>query len=431
MSKDNATSWIHPKGSGIRIRGKINTSGKETYGTSYAVTVPSKVSGKERIRKQFPDRDKAEQWASDQWKGFQKQGETFFEATTLERNEFADMLPLLREKGISLREAVMFALPRLRPEGGDKALSEIVEELRTSKAAMLKRGTLREHSERTFKIMSERVVEEFGETLARDLTLAEVKAWLGDLELAPRTIKNYLNCLSEVLRYSVDREYAADNVLDRLTNGDRKELYGTEGEKEPEILTPSEAERLLNTALQHPELDLLGAITLGLFCGLRTEEIKKLKWADVRIDESFVTVGGSVAKKRRIRNVALNATAIKWLTCCKDRTGQLTRSNSFSDYHKRFTRLLKLAKFTETFTNDKGQVKERVIWKKNAMRHSFGTYHFALHGDSIRTSNELGHRQGDNVLFAHYRALATKKQAESYFGIVPPANANKIVEFCA
>jgi hypothetical protein len=148
-------------------------------------------------------------------------------------------------------------------------------------------------------------------------------------------------------------------------------------------------------------------------------------------DEGFVTVGSTVAKKRRIRNVTLSSTAIKWLTCCPDRTGELTRSSSFSDYHKRFTRLLKHAKFTEQYKDDAGKEKERVVWKKNAMRHSFGTYHFAFYSDSIKTSNELGHKQGDNVLFEHYRALATKKQAEAYFSIVPPTDANKVVKFAS
>lgn len=428
---DKTDSVEYPKGSDIRIREKINTSGKEAYGSSFAVTVPVKVTGGARIRKQFRTLEQAKEYAELQYKGKEAEGLDFFKATDEERNQFANLVPKLREAGISLQEAVDFALPRLRPAGGDKTFSAIVEEMRKSKTARLKRGAIRDYSERTFRIQSERIVEEFGEIKAKDLTLDEVQAWLGGVDLAPRTMKNYLNCLSEILRYAIARQYTKDNILDRLTESDRQEIYGKSEESEPEILTPLEAERLLNAALEHPELDLLGAVTLGLFCGLRTEELKKLEWKDVRMDEGFVTVGSTVAKKRRIRNVTLSPTAIKWLTCCQDRTGELTRSSSFSDYHKRFTRLLKHAKFTEQYKDDAGKEKERVVWKKNSMRHSFGTYHFALYSDSIKTSNELGHKQGDNVLFEHYRALATKKQAEAYFGIVPPANAEKIVRFAS
>ena len=61
------------------------------------------------------------------------------------------------------------------------------------------------------------------------------------------------------------------------------------------------------------------------------------------------------------------------------------------------------------------------------MRHSFGSYHFALHGNSLETSRQLGHRASDQVLFDHYRALATKEQAERYFAIKPEKVESKIV----
>ena len=105
----------------------------------------------------------------------------------------------------------------------------------------------------------------------------------------------------------------------------------------------------------------------------------------------------------------------------------MTRSNFFSDFDTRFRKLQRFAGFTQT-VGEGDIAKEVLAWKKNAMRHSFGSYHFALHGDSIKTSNELGHRQGDNVLFDHYRALASKETAQKYFNINPPANAAKVVD---
>ena len=427
---DKLNSWIYPKGSGIRIREKINTSGKDAFGVSYAVTVPSKVSGAARIRKQFNEKSKAENWAKGQWNGYQDQGKVFFDSNSQERNEFADMLPKLRERGISLREAVEFALPRIRPSGGDRTITEVIAEIKSEKLEMFRNGTLRENSEKAFRLRSQKVEDAFGASLVRDLTLEEAKDWIASLDLAPRTKKNELNCLSEILLHSVARKYVSENVLDGLTRSDRSRLYGVDEDREPEILTPKEADRLIRAAQKHKNLDLMGAVTLGLFCGIRTEEIKKLKWKDIHLDEGFVTIGRDIAKKRSIRNVTLCDNGLKWLSLCPDKTGFVTRSDFFCDYDRRFNKLLRHAKFTKKIEED-GKTIERVAWKKNAMRHSFGTYHFALHGDSIKTSNELGHKQGDGVLFAHYRALATKKQAEKYFGIVPPANANKVVEFAS
>jgi len=64
------------------------------------------------------------------------------------------------------------------------------------------------------------------------------------------------------------------------------------------------------------------------------------------------------------------------------------------------------------------------------MRHSFGSYHFAKHGNSIETARILGHKGDDTVLFAHYRALTTKVQGDEYFAILPKSSG-KVIEFPA
>lgn len=431
MSNEAFEPWEYPTGSGIRIREKINTAGKQAFGISFEVTVPARVTGNKRARKQFKTKEDAELYADNQFKGFRKQGESYFNATTAERNEFANLVPKLRKAGISLTEAVEFALPRLRPAGGNRTLVEIIKELRDSKAAMLKRGTLREHSERAFRMRTRKIEDEFPRTLARDLTLDQVKAWLVSMDAAPRTVKNHLNCLSEVLRFAVARQYVAENVLDRLTAGDRRELCGQDTETEPAILTPKEAERLLEAAAKHNDLELLAPVALALFCGLRTEELKRLDWKDVRIDEGFVTIGSAIAKKRRIRNVTIPENAKAWLSLVHRPDGPITRSAFFSDYSTRFRRLVIHAGFYEMVTDEKGEQQKRAVWKKNAMRHSFGSYHFALHADSMRTATELGHRQSDTVLFDHYRALASKEQAKAFFNITPAKQARKVVSFAS
>jgi hypothetical protein len=61
------------------------------------------------------------------------------------------------------------------------------------------------------------------------------------------------------------------------------------------------------------------------------------------------------------------------------------------------------------------------------MRHSFGSYHFAAHANSMETSRQLGHRSSDHVLFDHYRALARKEDGEAFFNILPPEQTGVIV----
>jgi integrase len=413
-------SWEHPKKSGIRIREIINSHAGEDYSGSYLVIVPAKFTGKLRLRRQFKDRADAENWAEETFTGYRQQGHAFFGLSEHERQEIGSLMPKLREQGLSIAEAVRFALKRMKPEGRTKTLRQVVEEVVASKSQRYERGDLRERSYRDFRHRSEKFTKGFEGRLAGEITGAEVKTWLNGLTLGTRSNRNYLAVIGEVFRYATQKRYVAGSPLDDLTDIDRKELCGREGEaKEPSILTPHEAEKLLTIAQEHPELDLLGAVTLALFCGLRTEEIKRLDWDQVRLGEAtpVVTIGAKIAKKRRIRHVEIPVNALPWLRLIPSRKGPVAQNDHFNDYQKRFKKLLNLAKFKK--------------WESNAMRHSFGSYHYALYGNPLETSRLLGHKTSDQVLFDHYRALATKVQAEAYFAIIPPVKQGKVIQFAS
>jgi integrase len=411
-------SWEYPKNSGIRIREVFNLTAGAAFGASYLVTIPSKVTGQLRERRQFKHKKEAQQWADNTFAGFRKQGHDFFGITPQERQEVGSVLPLLRKHGISIGEAVRFAVKHLQPEGKTKAVREVVAELLASKAQRHERGDLRARSYADFEQRVEKFATGFEGRIASEVTADEIKQWLNGMGNGPRSNQNYLAVIGEVFKLAAQRRYVAFSPLESLTDIDRKELCGGNSEaNEPSILTPTEAAKLLNTALEHPQLELLGAVTLGLFCGLRTEELKRLDWEQVKVDDAspVVTIGAKIAKKRRIRHIEIPANAVLWLSLVAKRTGPVTHSNSYNDHQQRFRKLLKLAKFKK--------------WEANAMRHSFGSYHYALHGNPLETSRLLGHKASDQVLFDHYRALATKAQAEAYFAIKPPANAAKVVAF--
>lgn len=55
----------------------------------------------------------------------------------------------------------------------------------------------------------------------------------------------------------------------------------------------------------------------------------------------------------------------------------------------------------------------------NVLRHSFASYHVALHGDAARTAIILCHT-AQAMLWRHYKGRATKADALRYFAITPP-----------
>jgi integrase len=422
-------SWVYPKGSGIRIREILNTTGKAVYGASYLVAVPARITGGLRERKQFTSSAAAEEHADKAYTGFKKQGHDFFAMNDAERRDVAAMMPLLRSSGVAMGDAVRFAVARLPRAGEGKTVADVVKELLTSKEQRYERGDLRALSVKDFRIRTNRLIEAMGERPIAEVTGADLKAWLVGLKLRARNTFNLFRVVSEVFRFAHQRRYVADNPLDELARVDRKEIIGrAEEAKEPAILTNDEADRLLTAArATNAELHLLPAIVLGLFCGLRTEECKRIDWESVRLGETppIVTVGAAIAKKRRIRHIPIPENAAAWLSLCTQRKGKIAGEDpTGDDFHRRFRSLLQHAGFGR-----KVKGKWTSSWERNAIRHSFGSYHYALHGNPLETSRLLGHKASDQVLFDHYRALATKAQAEAYFAIRPPAQTGKVVDF--
>ena len=66
-----------------------------------------------------------------------------------------------------------------------------------------------------------------------------------------------------------------------------------------------------------------------------------------------------------------------------------------------------------------------VTRKANGLRHAFCTYHFALHGNENLTAQQAGNSPA--MIHAHYKGLATKKEAEIWFAIKPAKTGRNIV----
>ena len=124
----------------------------------------------------------------------------------------------------------------------------------------------------------------------------------------------------------------------------------------------------------------------------------------VDLTEGILTVGPQIAKKRRLRVLELTPNCIAWLKTAPNREGRVAHGK----FTVRWAAFVKRAGFPGWGKN-----------RSNAMRHSFGSYHYALYSDAAKTAAMLGHRANDQVLFDSYRSLVRKKDADMYFGLMP------------
>ena len=89
----------HPKGSGITIRSVANITNGHAYGQSYLVTVPGKVTGRGRHRKQFDTLPAAKDYAAEAANGVRAVGEKFIDMEHTDRDATLRLLDGIKERG--------------------------------------------------------------------------------------------------------------------------------------------------------------------------------------------------------------------------------------------------------------------------------------------------------------------------------------------
>jgi integrase len=231
----------------------------------------------------------------------------------------------------------------------------------------------------------------FGDRHLSEITGDELSPWIQVVGKSPFSQRNYRKKLIQLWRYGIRKKWCVENVAEET---ERPEL----DETVPGILTAEQCTRLLEHA---PDFDMMPCCVLGLFCGIRTDELSRLTWPAVNLLGRMVTIGPKVAKKRRQRIIPLNDAALAWLTPYAKRSGPVVDPQN---QRKRFDAWRAAAGIK--------------AWPDNALRLSFGSYHLAAYGDEIKTAMLMGHRNAD-ILHQHYKALVTKAEAERFWALRP------------
>jgi integrase len=389
---------------GIIIRERVNTSGK----VSFRVECPIGWFNRTAFR-QFKTKEQAKGFIDRQLNEQERFGSLANSLSTEDRLDATKAIGMLESSGASLVDCVAFYLKHNQPVSGDIQVSELTEIfLNARKAGMgAKRG--RPLSTRSIEDLRARLGKftvSFGSRLVKDVVGGEIESWLHRDEWSLRTRKNFYTILHTFFEYATTKGYRADNPMKGISRPCPEDTI-------PGILSVVQCEKLLEAALETELTDgLLGYVVLGMYCGIRDAELKKLDWSAVDLESGYVTISPKIAKARSIRNVAIPENALLWLMRCNRRTGDVSPQG----WRKRFDKLKAMAGIKK--------------WPTNALRHTAGSYHFALHEDSAKTASMLGHTQ-DSVLFKHYRALTKKKEAVAFYELVPPLNVNqsKLAEF--
>jgi integrase len=227
----------------------------------------------------------------------------------------------------------------------------------------------------------------------------EVTAFFDNLRLSPRSHNNFLRTLRTFFVFA-QRHGWLSKELDLLERVERR----SEKRTPVEVFTPPELVAILGSASQ----EVAPCIALASFAGLRSVEILRLDWSDIERRPGFIEVAADKAKTATRRIVPIAENLAKWLAIAP-RNGERVWPHSKDRFFKALVRAARNANIT---------------WKQNVLRHSFISYRLAETQNINSVSLEAGN--SPQMIFRHYRELATPEQAKTWFASAPEAAPNVV-----
>jgi integrase len=237
--------------------------------------------------------------------------------------------------------------------------------------------------------------------LIADIQTSDLDAWLRKLNLSPRSRNNHRNVIVSLFNFAKAAGYLN---RDKSTAAEHTALAKTKG-KAISFFSPQDMAKLLAS----DDKVIRPMFVLGGFCGLRTAEILRLSWEDIRWAESSIVISEDVSKggeARRRRIAPLTAPAAAWLADWKDKRGRVLPIDQ--PEHR-----------VKDVCDATG-----VKWKKNGLRHSFITYRVAMEKDFVKVAYEAGNSPA--MIRSNYDAVATEQEGKLWFSVMPKTAANVI-----
>jgi integrase len=235
----------------------------------------------------------------------------------------------------------------------------------------------------------------------------DIQQWISKLPGGQRTANNIRCSVATLFSFArengflpKDQKHAAEQVKKTKEKPAKIGIY-----------TPEEIERILTTAQKR----FIPAIAIAAFAGLRSAEIFRLDWRDIKIERGHIVVAPEKAKTATRRLAPLTSSLKLWLADHAKAEGRVT-----PDYHN-------LDNLTRAFTA--AAIAAKVKPQRNGFRHSFASYRLATQKSADAVALEMGN--SPRKLFTNYRELVTEDEGKAWFEITPDASSEKVVSFAA
>jgi integrase len=216
-----------------------------------------------------------------------------------------------------------------------------------------------------------------------------------------------IRCLRAVLNFAIRRKWAKENPALEI---DLIPLL----QQEVQVFEVEEVRTLLEYTLEN-NLKFLPFRLFSFFCGIRSEEIRRVDWCDVHFAEKRIVLRAEHTKTKSRRIIDLSDNLLEWLTEYQVRSGNTAglivpwKPDALRHNHLKNYRAAGLKR-----------------WIKSGARHSYCSYWLAKHESIDRLIAQSGHAH-PRIMQKHYQCNVPKEEALKYWEIRPPRRAANVI----
>jgi integrase len=258
----------------------------------------------------------------------------------------------------------------------------------------------------------------FSNSAVSDLTKDHLDMYMdGQAEVGPKTRNEKRSVVKMFLTWAAKKDYLppTHRLFEAVAFEHETVTLG-----KVECYTADELRAMLERASRRPEppnegeepeanyRDLLPVIALAGLAGLRFKEITRMEFKEVFRRPDCIEVTAEEAKTRSRRLIDVCTSLAAWLEAYRNRTGPVW-PKGYDMLHEDFAALRESLEIPK---------------RRNGLRHSFITAHYAAHSNEGLTARQAGNSPA--MVHQHYNGLWTKAEGEAWFAVAPEQAANVI-----
>ncbi len=370
----------------------------------------SYVFGGRRIRRKFSDLTEARTEADNAVTAIANGAMDTRVLSTSEVSEYCDARESLSRLNITLASAItefvaakqaadsvnlVQAAQFLKRYGGDKITRQTVPDLFDALLALKKAEGAGAYHINDLDTRLRKFKEAFT-SFIDEITTDQINAWLTGLGLEARTQNNYRAAVVQLFNFAKAKAKALPHWLPHAAD---EAMRVKEAVKDTGLYTPEE----MITIMRNAPADLIPALAIRAFAGIRNEELFKLSWQEVDLDGGWIKLKSATTKLRARRLIPVSDNLREWLT------PHLKKKGPFQPGYASAKTLSEAISHAISTTG--------TPVKRNALRNCYTSYRMAILGDVAKVAEETGN--SPQMIRENYLELVTPKEAEAWFSIKP------------